>query len=196
MKRIQHKDMEQACARYNAALKLHYWRGNKPPSIGFLQWADIKGDGHSRRGLWQVVNETGGVASCYDLRRATMRKTIHAINLAIKFDRLESYQVILQAIHERGETQKAALRELRLRGLWLSEEQKAQAGLVRQYKRHTRHGFLISRDAGPDAPWRGWREDGVTFRADTLQGAFAMASEHKQERSPRHERDAPPYLSY
>ena len=48
---------------------------------------------------------------------------------------------------------------------------------MRQYKSYTRHGFLITRTGGADAPWRGWREDGRTFRADTLQGAFRMARE-------------------
>jgi hypothetical protein len=51
----------------------------------------------------------------------------------------------------------------------------------RQTKTYTRFGFLISRTAGPDAPWRGWREDGVTFRADTLQGAFIMAREYRSK---------------
>lgn len=47
----------------------------------------------------------------------------------------------------------------------------------RPFKTYTRHGFLITRSAGADAPWRGWREDGVSFRADTLKGAFAFARE-------------------
>jgi hypothetical protein len=47
-------------------------------------------------------------------------------------------------------------------------------------KTYTRHGFLISRTAGADAPWRGWREDGAKFRADTLRGAFAMARDMKE----------------
>lgn len=46
-------------------------------------------------------------------------------------------------------------------------------------KSYTRWGFLITRSAGPDAPWRGWREDGVSFRADTLRGAFEMARLNK-----------------
>jgi hypothetical protein len=50
---------------------------------------------------------------------------------------------------------------------------------MKTYKTHTRFGFLITRSAGPDAPWRGWRGDGVTFRADTLRGAFDMARERK-----------------
>jgi hypothetical protein len=49
----------------------------------------------------------------------------------------------------------------------------------RKFKTYTRYGFLISRTAGPDAPWRGWREDGKSFRADTLQGAFIAAKEQK-----------------
>ena len=125
MKRVTHKDVERACERYNLAHKL------ERDSVGRLTWADIRGDGNSRRGLWVVVNENGGVGSCYDLRRRTMRQTIAAIDLAIKFHKLkDNYCVIIQAIHERGETQKAALRELDKRGLWLSEDQKKQAGVA------------------------------------------------------------------
>jgi hypothetical protein len=47
--------------------------------------------------------------------------------------------------------------------------------MPRTFKTYERFGFLISRTAGPDAPWRGWREDGKSFRADTLSGAFQMA---------------------
>lgn len=39
------------------------------------------------------------------------------------------YAVIIRAIWERGEVQSEALAELERRGLWLNEEQKAQAGL-------------------------------------------------------------------
>lgn len=46
----------------------------------------------------------------------------------------------------------------------------------RTFRTYERFGYLISRTAGADAPWRGWREDGATFRADTLKGALAMAS--------------------
>lgn len=41
-------------------------------------------------------------------------------------------------------------------------------------KTYTRNGFIITRSAGPDAPWRGWR-NGLSFRADTLKGALEMA---------------------
>jgi len=49
----------------------------------------------------------------------------------------------------------------------------------RTFKTYERHGFQISRTAGPDAPWRGWKPNGATFRADTLQGAFALARDMK-----------------
>lgn len=49
----------------------------------------------------------------------------------------------------------------------------------RTFRTYERHGFLIQRDSGPDAPWSGWREDGTRFRADTLAGAFAMARRMK-----------------
>lgn len=43
-------------------------------------------------------------------------------------------------------------------------------------KTYFRHGFLISRNPTPCAlRWRGWAENGVTFRADTLKGAFKLA---------------------
>lgn len=41
------------------------------------------------------------------------------------------YAVIIRSIHERGETQREALEELKRRGLWLDAEQKRQAGLER-----------------------------------------------------------------
>lgn len=128
MKRITHKDVEAACARYNKALKLHYWRGKRPPSVGYLMWADIRGDGRNRRNLYSVSGESGGVGQS-DLRESTMRKTIQAIDLAIKCDRSQSFALIIRATTMRGPEQKAALREMRRRGLWLSPEQHEQAGL-------------------------------------------------------------------
>ena len=43
--------------------------------------------------------------------------------------KLPAHAVIIRAIHERGERQKGALRELGRRGLWLTASQKRQAGL-------------------------------------------------------------------
>jgi hypothetical protein len=40
-----------------------------------------------------------------------------------------NYAIIIRAIHERGESQAAALAELKNRGLWLAPEQRQQAGL-------------------------------------------------------------------
>lgn len=101
MNRITHKHVESACQRYNKALGLTAWN-----SIGRLQWADIRGDGSSRRRLYAVCNENGGVCNS-EMQRRTMRQTIAAIDLAIKANRLRNWQVIIQAIHERGETQRA-----------------------------------------------------------------------------------------
>lgn len=47
-----------------------------------------------------------------------------------RFDGSQNFVVIINAIHERGEKQQEALAELNKRGLWLSDEQKVQAGLA------------------------------------------------------------------
>ena len=125
--RVTHKHVQQACERYNERLKL-----TKRNSIGRIQWADIRGDGAGYRpGLYAVVNDNGGVGQS-DIRRSgqTLRQLVQAIDAAVKFDRLRDFAVIIQAIHERGEVQRMALRELNRRGLWLSADQRAQAGLV------------------------------------------------------------------
>lgn len=109
MRRVKHKDVEAACARYNKALGLKYWRGNgkarKPADIGYLQWADIRGDGSNRRGLYVITNESGGVGSS-DLRESTMRKTIQAIDLAIKAHKSQHFALIIRATSMRGAEQK------------------------------------------------------------------------------------------
>lgn len=43
---------------------------------------------------------------------------------------IPAYAVIIRCIHERGESQAEALAELDRRRLWLSDEQKIQAGLA------------------------------------------------------------------
>ena len=45
-------------------------------------------------------------------------------------DKLKSWQLIIRCIHQRGADQEDCLKELAARGLWLSAEQKAQAGLA------------------------------------------------------------------
>jgi hypothetical protein len=49
----------------------------------------------------------------------------------VSFDitRAQSYVVIIRTIHERGGSQAAALAELNRRGLWLTTDQRRQAGL-------------------------------------------------------------------
>jgi len=44
----------------------------------------------------------------------------------------EAFVIILRCLHCRGQDQQRALRALNARGLWLSTDQKAQAGLVDQ----------------------------------------------------------------
>jgi len=122
MNRITHKHVTDACARYNAAL--HF----KREDCGYLQWADVAGWGTYRPRLY-AQGSTGGLVNSH-MQRRTMRQTIAAIDAAIRAHRLRyGWQVIIQAIHERGETQKAMLHELNRRGLWLSPEQRVQAGV-------------------------------------------------------------------
>ena len=42
---------------------------------------------------------------------------------------LRDWELIIRCIHQRGADQERCLEELRRRGLWLSDEQRAQAGL-------------------------------------------------------------------
>jgi hypothetical protein len=46
--------------------------------------------------------------------------------------KVQAFIVIIRCIHERGQSQQNALAELARRGLWLSEEQAAQAGVTRE----------------------------------------------------------------
>lgn len=126
MTRVTHKHISDAVARYNAARGLTY------PSIGYLQYADIRGDGSNWRGLYVQINEGGGVGSSYAPRKGkTMRETLANIDEATRlykqFDKAKSFAVIINAIHERGARQIYAMAELNRRGLWLNEEQKRQA---------------------------------------------------------------------
>lgn len=124
MERIRHKDVQKACERYNAALGFSDW-----DSIGRVQWADVRGDGIFRPRLYAVCNGNGGVTASHKQRR-TMWETIRALDLAAQAHKSQSFAVIIRATHERGEVQRAALDELNRRGLWLSDEQKRQAGLA------------------------------------------------------------------
>lgn len=50
---------------------------------------------------------------------------------------MQSYQIIIRAIHERGESQLKAIAELKQRGLWLTAEQRRQARLTDDYQQDT-----------------------------------------------------------
>lgn len=50
--------------------------------------------------------------------------------LHLNIEKAQHFVVIIRAIHERGESQRQALEELKARGLWLSDDQKRQAGLT------------------------------------------------------------------
>jgi len=70
--RIRHGHIAQACTRHNDAKMLDY------PMIGYLMYADIKGDGHSRRRVYQIVNANGGVTYS-PLNGRTLRETYRNI---------------------------------------------------------------------------------------------------------------------
>lgn len=125
MRRVTHKDVEKACERYNKALKLAY-RGT--PRAGYIRWQNVRGDGSSKRGLYVNIADghASGVTSS-DLRKTgdTMRDTIRMIDLAIKAHKSQSFAIIIRAQHCTGLEQRAALRELHKRGLWLPKQESA-----------------------------------------------------------------------
>lgn len=72
------RDISRAVARYNEARGLTY------PSVGYLQYADIRGDGGAYRpGFYVCVNASGGVGSAYGLRGDTLRETLANVEAAI-----------------------------------------------------------------------------------------------------------------
>ena len=42
-------------------------------------------------------------------------------------------------------------------------------------------GFLCTDGNGHDLPWRAWREDGTTYRADTKAGIRQIINDNHQE---------------
>jgi len=77
-KRITCRDVQRACDRYN---KAHGLESHMQP--GYLQWADVRGDGQYRPGLRVTVNTSGGIGNSYDLRGKTKRETIARIEAAM-----------------------------------------------------------------------------------------------------------------
>lgn len=121
MNRITHRDVIKACTRHNVALQL------TRDDTGYLQWADIRGDGKYRPNLYATSGR--GVTQSH-LRGRTMRETIANIDHAIKLNGLADYAIIIRCIHDQQTAQVSALSELNRRGLWLSPEQRKQAGLL------------------------------------------------------------------
>lgn len=54
--------------------ELNEKRGLKYPDVGFLYYADIKGDGQSPKSVWRIMNDQGGV--CYSELNARTPKAI------------------------------------------------------------------------------------------------------------------------
>lgn len=68
--RIRPKDIEAALAGLNRMKGLVY------PAVGYVYYADVKGDGTNQRRVYRICNENGGVRIAYDLQGSTMRKTL------------------------------------------------------------------------------------------------------------------------
>ena len=63
----------------NRALKaMNDARGVVYPQRGYTYWADIRGDGRYRPGLYVIINEHGGVTNS-TLARKTRRETLAVI---------------------------------------------------------------------------------------------------------------------
>lgn len=86
-KRVTHKHIEKAVQDLNARRGLSY------PAPGFLQYADIRGDGTYRPGFWAMhrthASDTAGGAYNYGLtnvsslyRGRTMRETLAKVQAA------------------------------------------------------------------------------------------------------------------
>jgi len=57
--------IDRLCAAINARRELVY------PSVGYLYYADIRGDGvRRRRTVWQIITPSGGVCRAAENRRA------------------------------------------------------------------------------------------------------------------------------
>ena len=87
IKRVTHKHIERAVQALNARRGLSY------PSHGYLQYADIRGDGVYRPGFWVMhrthASDASGGAYNYGLnnvsslyRGRTMRETLDKVNSA------------------------------------------------------------------------------------------------------------------
>jgi hypothetical protein len=88
VKPITDRDLSRAVADYNAARGLEYGKG--AASIGYVMYADIKGDGGRHRpGFYSVISEGGGVSQWNppgfpwdDWRKGTKRQRLAMIQHA------------------------------------------------------------------------------------------------------------------
>lgn len=77
------RDVEKACARYNAAKAFNHYN-----SIGRLSFGDVAGmGGPFKPRLWVVINDKGGVCRKPELQGATHRQTIALIDAAANDDK-------------------------------------------------------------------------------------------------------------
>lgn len=81
LRRVTDSHIRKALAELNAINGKTYSAPNAK-AIGYVYWADIKGDGRNIRRVWIIVNEFGGVSRS-DLNGGTMRKTLANIEQAI-----------------------------------------------------------------------------------------------------------------
>lgn len=72
MPRVTDAVLNRALAAMNAARGLSY------PDQGYTYWADVRGDGRYRPGLYVIINAQGGVAQS-TLARKTRRETLAVI---------------------------------------------------------------------------------------------------------------------
>lgn len=113
-------------------------RGLKYPDKGYSYFANVAGDGRNYCSIFTIVGDAGGVTYS-GLNHIHAPRQIaqieHATRIALS-DHLDSLRkadagaLITQALHSRGIRQRLALDEINRRGLWLSDDQKKQAGLT------------------------------------------------------------------
>jgi hypothetical protein len=81
---VKRKMKMRKCKIDRALDELNAARGKKYPDIGYVYYADIKGNGGvSRRSIWHVIYQNGGVTRS-ELNKAYSRATLAAIISTIK----------------------------------------------------------------------------------------------------------------
>ena len=57
---MQKSTIDKLCEAINKARNVAY------PEVGYLYFADVKGDGQNRRKVYRVCNKLGGVEACHN----------------------------------------------------------------------------------------------------------------------------------